>query len=321
MELVVMILAGFVGAALLGLVASWLFSRSVAAKVEKHMPPQGKMTTVEGGQIHWVDSGDGPPIVMIHGLSGNHHNFTHSATSKLSDSFRTIAIDRPGCGHARRDSNEGARLPEQARMIAEFLDREEIEKPLIVGHSLGGAVALALALDFPDKIAGLALIAPLIGAQSSVPPVFSGIDIANPGVRRFVAETLAVPTSIQQGARVVAAIFAPDKPPEDFRTRGGGLLSLRPQAFHASSTDLHAVPLDLPAQIERYAELKLPVGILYGDADPVLAPDFHIDCLRSVRPDCEIKRIDGAGHMLPVTHPEQVADLIRSVVARSSILA
>jgi pimeloyl-ACP methyl ester carboxylesterase len=299
------------------LVGLFVFSRFIASKVTRHLPPRGHMTDVEGGRIHWVEAGEGRPIVMIHGLSGNHHNFTYALTERLSDTYRTIAIDRPGSGHSTRETLDGARLPEQARMIVEFLDREGIEKPLIVGHSLGGCIALAIALDYPEKISGLALLAPLVDIETTIPPAFSGLGIAHAGLRRLVAETLAVPASIHKGAEVLSAIFAPDAAPADFSTRGGGLLSLRPQAFHTSSTDMHAVAHDLEAQIDRYGELDLPVGVLYGDADPVLNSTIHVGKMRTVRPDSEIEILTGAGHMLPVAYPEVAEGLVRRTALRS----
>ena len=121
----------------------------VGASAASASPRRGKMTKINGGRIHWVDEGSGQPIVMIHGLGGNLNNFTYSLTSELTNEYRVIALDRPGCGWSERDGIDQATLPEQARMIAEFIEAEGLGKPLIVGHSLGGAIAETLGAEPP----------------------------------------------------------------------------------------------------------------------------------------------------------------------------
>jgi pimeloyl-ACP methyl ester carboxylesterase len=303
--------AGLLVMAALALIGLWLFSKHASAKIIKTLPPVGRLVSVTGGQLHIVEAGQGRAIVMLHGLTGNLHNFTYAMTKPLSNDFRTIAIDRPGCGHSTRQNDELARLPQQARMIAELLDAEGIERPLIVGHSLGGAVALALALDFPERIGGLALIAPLTGLQTEVPSAFNGINVADPMMRRLIAETLAIPGAMLNGSRVAKAIFGPDGVPDDFGTRGGGLLSVLPSAYYTAATDIHAVPIDLAQQVARYKELTVPIGMLFGDADGVLKPETHINAIRDIRPDLELEVLENTGHMPLVSQAAATEAFIR----------
>ena len=128
------ILTLFIGLVLLALVALaglQIWSKMVARKVETAIPRIGEIATVTGGKIHFLDQGEGQTIVMIHGLAGHLQNFTYATTDALKNDFRVIALDRPGSGYSQRDSDELARIPEQARMIAEFLTAQGIEKPLI----------------------------------------------------------------------------------------------------------------------------------------------------------------------------------------------
>jgi len=310
MSIVGYILAILIVLVLLSLIGFWLFSRNVADKVKAAVPQNGDLTPVAGGVIHSVEAGEGPPIVLIHGLSGNLHNFLYSCVAPLARNNRVIVIDRPGCGYSKRDGVEQARLPEQARMIAEFLKIRGIEKPLLVGHSLGGAVSLALALDYPDQVGGLALISPLTAAQDGKPGVFNMLGIANPVIRKLVAETLAIPLSIRNGPKVVSAIFAPDEAPIDFQLRGGGLLTLQPEAFFAASTDFNAVSVDLSDQQARYGELKLPIGILYGDQDKVLDPDTHISRVKEACPEMELTRLPNTGHMPIVVETDKTVEFV-----------
>lgn len=303
--LVMVVLLGFAG-----------FTAMVAGKVSKAMKPVGAFQDVTGGRLHYVEKGEGPTLILIHGLGGNLHNFGYTMIDRLAKRYHVIAIDRPGCGHSERDSDDMARLPNQAAMIADFIRRKGLQKPLIVGHSLGGAISLRMAIDHPELLGGLAMLAPLTAIQESAPAVFNGLHAPNPAVRGLIANTFAVPASIRNGAAVVGTIFAPEPVPEDFRTRGGGLLSLRPVAFYAASTDMHAVPLDIAAQQDHYAQIKLPMGMLYGDDDAVLVADKHIEAIQSVQPDLHLVRMSGVGHMPLVTQPDTCEGFIDDMAKR-----
>jgi len=291
----------------IALFVAWRFSHQIAKKASAALPPKGHFTAVSGGRLHWMERGEGPPVVMIHGLGGNLHNFTYAMMDRLAAAgYRAIAIDRPGCGWSERDSDEQARVPEQARMIAEMLAKEGIDKPLVVGHSLGGAVSLALALNHPELVGGLALVSALIRAPQTPSEAFSGINIANPGTRRFIAETLAVPMSIRNGDKTLSIVFGPDAAPEDFRVRGGGLLSLRPNAFYAAATDMHAVGRDMDGLTGRLGEIAVPVGLFYGMDDRILSAREQIAVLTEALPDADVETVDGHGHMPPVIEPERL---------------
>ncbi|WP_339743678.1 alpha/beta hydrolase [uncultured Maricaulis sp.] len=294
-----------------------IWSHMVARKAEIAIPQIGDIATVKGGKIHFLDQGQGQPIVMIHGLGGHLQNFTYATTDALKGDFRVIALDRPGSGYSQRDSDEQARIPEQARMIAEMLEARGIEKPLIVGHSLGGAVALALALAYPNAISGLALIAPLAVLPEEGAKAFDPLKIANPVVRRLIGETLAVPMSIRKGDATLRFIFGPNKPPADFRLRGGGLLGLRPRAFVAASTDYVAVGTDMANVTARFSELKMPVGVLYGDADRILDASANLDALRAAIPQLDEEVLPGIGHMVQISMPDETEAFIRRMAAKS----
>lgn len=301
------VLVGIFLLIILALFIAWRFSHMVAKKASAALPPRGRFTAVSGGRLHWVEKGEGKPVVMIHGLGGNHHNFTYAMTERLAAAgYRAIAIDRPGCGWSERDSDEQARIPEQARMIAELLAQEGIEKPLLVGHSLGGAVSLALAVNHPDRVGGLALVSALVTPPDAPSEAFAGIDVANPAMRRFIAETLAVPMSIRNGAKTLEIIFGPDPAPDDFRVRGGGLLSMRPDAFYAAATDMAAVGVDMHAITARISEIKVPVGMFYGMDDRILSAPEQIAALQAARPDADIETMEGRGHMPLVIEPERL---------------
>jgi len=308
-----LIALGVLGTFALGL-AGW--SAYVGRKAEEMVPAEGKFVEVPGARFHYVDlnpEAEGPAIVMIHGLMGQLRNFSHSLAGRLAADHRVILVDRPGWGHS---SIEGARpgIVAQAKMIAALIEQLDLDRPFLVGHSLGGAVSLALALDRPDLVRGLALIAPLSQVVETAPAPFKGL-LAPPALRPVLAWTVAVPVGLRNGPRTAAAIFAPDPVPADFALAGGGALAVRPKSYMAGSFELRTVPAEMAALTARYGTMRVPVAILYGRSDAVLDPGLNGERTAAEISGATVELIHG-GHMLPVTHPAETEAWLRRVLHR-----
>jgi len=154
--------------------------------------------------------------------------------------------------------------------------------------------------------------------DSGLPPVFKGLDIASPRLRKLVAWTVAIPRSIARSGPTLAAVFGPEKPPADFGMRGGGLLSLRPAAFLAASSDLQALPAHLPAQQQRYRALRLPLGVLFGEDDRILDWRANGQALVDQVPEARLELI-AAGHMLPITQVDACVGFIEEMAQASGL--
>ncbi len=204
-----------------------------------------------------------------------------------------------------------------AAIVAGLIRALDLGRPVLVAHSLGGAVALATALEHPDVVGGLALVAPLTHPVDEVPDVFRSLDISSPALRRFVAWTLAAPVAILLGERPLAAVFGPEPVTPDFAVGGGGLLTLRPQHFEGASADLVAARAEMPGLPERYGAIDVPVGILFGTGDRILDPERHGCGVRSLIPGLKLELVEG-GHMLPLTQPDRVAALVRRVAREAA---
>jgi pimeloyl-ACP methyl ester carboxylesterase len=297
---------------------AFLFTAYMARKVEALLPPKGRFVDVPGARLHVreFDGGDpgAPAILLVHGLAGQLDHYTYGVTARLARRYRVIAVDRPGSGYSTRAPGTPADLRTQAAILAALIEHLALDAPLVVGHSLGGALALALALDHPRHVGALALVAPLTHMQDEVPPVFDGLTILSPLWRHLVAWTLAIPVSIKNSRAALDQVFGPEPVPHDFATRGGGLLGLRPGAFLSASDDLRALPDCLPAQQTRYGELDLPVTILYGRDDRILDPQAHGQALADKVRGARLELVEG-GHMLPVTNPEATAAFILAAAA------
>ena len=116
---------------------------------------------------------------------------------KLSGDYRLVALDRPGSGYSVRAPGAGAGLGEQARIVVRLIERLGLERPLLVGHSLGGTVALAVAIEHPQAICGLALLAPYTHYSGEVAPAFAPLHIAQPWKRWLISQTTAIPECVE----------------------------------------------------------------------------------------------------------------------------
>ncbi len=291
-------------------------TNSIAARAERMVPRIGSFVDVRGNRIRYVEKGQGQPILFIHGLGAQLHQFSGPLFPKLNG-FRLVAIDRPGSGYSVRARGASGRPTEQARVIAEVIDALALERPLVVGHSFGGAVALALAADFPGKVAGLALLAPHTRHSGIVPAAFAPIYVPSPFKRWLLSRTIWVPASLRYANQTLAWVFGPQRPPEDYMTAGGGWLGLRPSHVEGSSVDITDLGGDYPALERRYSTIMAPVGILYGTADKLLDHAEHGLKMKEHLPAAEIELLDGIGHMPQFSATDRTADFIRRMAARS----
>ena len=302
---------------LLSVIGLVWFTWNTKRGAEVAIPPQGRFVDLPGGRLHYTDEGAGPAIVMIHGLGGQMGNFTLALAPLLTGTHRVIVIDRPGMGYSDRAPDAPANPRAQAETVAALIDRLGLERPLVVGHSLGGAIALCLAMEHPNRTRGLALLAPLTQPPSGPIDAFKGLAITG-RVKRFVISwLLAIPMSIRTAPQVLEQVFGPDPIPDDYAVKGGALLGLRPAAFRNTSRDYLASGRDLRWMAGQYDELKVPVRILYGAEDRILEPDLHGRALVAKHPHIGLEVIAG-GHMLPVTHAETCARFIRDTEAAIS---
>jgi pimeloyl-ACP methyl ester carboxylesterase len=317
LTVVIGVLLALAVAAIIVALYLYLVTRRIARKAEKAVPPAGRFVTVDGNRIHYVEQGEGRPILFIHGLGGTHHHFLYPIFRNFGPGYRLIALDRAGSGWSTRGAGDDGRVPGQARAIHRFIETLKLEKPLVVGHSLGGAIALQTALDYPDDVAGLALISPLTHFGGGIPEGFRDLWIPSPWRRRLIAWTVSAPRALKNAPAVLDFVFGPQRPPVDYAVAGGAMLGLRPSHYYATSTDFVASGRDLRRLQARYGELRMPVGILFGDADRVLDFEQQGLAMEGKVKGLDLEIVSGIGHMLQYALPEQAVAFIRRIAARA----
>ncbi|SFP45435.1 alpha/beta fold hydrolase [Sphingomonas rubra] len=302
------------GAAAAGLAASALYTRASVERIERQVPADGTIVDVPGARVHYVDRGAGRPIVLLHGLGAQLRNFAYGVADALAADHRVILMDRPGSGYSTPTGDQPGIL-EQAAIVTAFIGALGLDRPLLVGHSLGGAIALGVATHHPDAIGGLALLAPLTQPAGAMPAPIAGAIRHGGAAREAFAELLGTPLAQATFGLRWGKIFAPEAVPADFATRGGAALGNRPMSVNAAMLDMASVDRDMAAIASRYGSIEMPVAMLYGREDQVVDPTVDGAHARSAIAGASLEMTEG-GHMLPVTHPQVSAAFIRTCASR-----
>lgn len=299
---------GVAGAALAGAAG---FNRLRSRAAEAAAPPMGDFIEVDGVRVHHVDQGAGDPVVFLHGNGVTLQDWQASGVLDLaSERFRVIAFDRPGFGYTERPRATVWTPAAQAALLHDALRELGVERPILVGHSWGTLVALAMALDHPDDVAGLVLISGYYfgTARLDVPLVFQP---AIPLIGDVMAHTISPLAGRLLLPAAAKASFAPA--PVDARFADMQGLMLRPSQIRATAAE---AALMIPAAIElsgRYGQLEMPVSILAGAGDRITHLDEHAEKLADAVQTATLRRFEELGHMLHYAKPADVIESIQAV--------
>lgn len=287
-------------------------------RAEAEWPPEGAFVEVDGTRVHYVEAGSGPPLVLIHGASGNTRDFTFDLVGRLSDRYRVLVFDRPGLGYTERLSPTGDSITAQADLLARAAAALGADRPMILGHSYGGAVALAWAVTRPDDVAGLTLTAAASNPWETGLGLYYTV-LSHPLGQRLVIPALTawVPDSVVDDA--IDGVFAPQSAPEGYHDHIGAGLTLRRVSMRANA--LHRATLldETTALQPRFGEIDLPVEIVHGTADTIVPIDVHSRPLSRQIPGANLTVLDGVGHMPHHSDPEASVAAIDRVRARAGL--
>lgn len=292
------------------------FTSKMDSSIESAFRPTGKLTPVEGGIIHWQKQGNGPSLVLIHGLLGNSNNFIDLAKT-LALHYTVYSVDRPGSGFSSRLKTTPASFEQQSKMLLEWMEKEGIKEASVAGHSMGGGIALRMAIDAPSVIKSVSLLCPLTTPLKGGAGPLSVLYIPNEFVRNSISKTIASPLRAKLGKKQAAQIFHPEPVPISFSVEGGGLLALHSRSFYEGSRDTVSAQGSLHRQQSFYGEIQCPVGVLYGEKDTILRPSEHIDAVTCSIDTAVQKIIPSAGHMIPITQPQICADFIVEIDSKA----
>mgnify|MGYP000470400354 CR=1 FL=1 len=310
----------FIAAALIAGSAAFVDRRiSVrSAAAEAAYPPTGQILQVRGRALHADVAGTGPDVVLIHGASGNTRDFTFDLAQRLAARYRVIVFDRPGLGWSDSAGEAGISPQGQADILREAAHQLGVQRPVIVGHSYGGAVAMAWALQDPDATAALVLLG---GATMPWPGGLGGwygLTSSRLG-RATVVPLVSAFAPLSRTEEAIASIFAPDPVPPGYAGYVGAGLTLRPGSLGTNARQVNGLRPHIVEMSQAYAQLSLPVEILHGTADTIVPADVHAIPLSALLPDAALTLLPGIGHMPHHADPAAVVAAIDRAAARARL--
>jgi pimeloyl-ACP methyl ester carboxylesterase len=302
-----------IGTALIGLAALAAANLVLGRRAERRNPPRGRFITVAGVRLHYLDRGAGPAIVLLHGNGAMSADFTASGIiDLLGRDYRIIAFDRPGFGYSDRPGGRAWSAGDQAALIGRALHMLGVPSAVIVGHSWGNLVALALALRDQSRTAGLVLLSGYFYPAGRWDVALLSYPVV-PILGDILCYTALPMLSRALLGGIAHRLFAPAPPATRFRQGFPIGLALRPGQLKATAADSALMLASAAALAPRYRELRIPVTIMAGPHDRIVEFEKHSPRLAAEIPDAVLHEVPEAGHMIHYTFPYRVAGAIRDV--------
>ena len=256
-------------------------------------PMEPSPETVGGGLFYTVSQGpaDSPALVLVHGAGGNHLHWP--AELRRLHGATVYTLDLPG--HGRSGGQGCDNIEDYTKATVEFLNTVGIGQPIIVGHSMGGATALTLALHFPTHVAGLVLMATgarLRVARAILEGIHSDFEGSVELITRFAWSLEAKPALTELGRQALLET-GPDVLFDDF-----------------TACDRFDV-------MERLGEIKIPTLVIAGTADQLTPPKFARFLAEHI-PNAHLVLVEDAGHMVMLERPLEVMEAVQEFLGKTS---
>jgi non-heme chloroperoxidase len=264
----------------------------------------------DGGTIHVVEGGSGPPVVLVHGVTLSVITWARQLAG-LSDRHRVIAIDQRGHGPSAAGS-DGYTLDRLGEDIVEVLHELDVEAGVLVGHSMGGMATMAAAINSPDRLAehigGLVLLDTSSHPLANVPVPPAVVDRFGARNERILARA---------GERGRPAISGDARLTWSMRMAYGSRPD--PAAIELGRTMMAAMsPASLGPLVraigsfklrDRLGAIDLPTRVVVGSRD-LLTPPRHARAIADGIPEAQLVVLPGAGHMVMLERPDELNALI-----------
>ena len=304
-----------------------LITQAGVVAIQRAYPAQGKMIEVAGATLHVVEIGPreaaGPPIVMIHGASSNLETMRQPLGELLAGNHRVILIDRPGHGWSTRARQEDSAPAIQGGMIEEALEKLGVGRAILVVHSWAGALGVRMALDYPQRVAGLVMLAPVAYPWRGGVGWYNKL-VTTPVIGPLLAYTITLPLGYLLTGPGARAVFLPQTMPPDFVSNTATPLLLRPRAFLANARDLMTLKAAVAEQAPRYGDIGAATVVITGDTDNTVSPNIHSRPFAAAVPNAKLIVLPGVGHMVQNAAPElvmrEVDAMIGGIARRTAAL-
>ena len=282
---------------------------------ERKNPPLGSFIECEGVRLHYIERGDsgGPSVVLFHGNGSLMQDLIISGlVDRLARHNRVLCFDRPGFGYSERP--RFARIwtaTSQAALFVKALDRLGVREPVVLGHSWGALVAIAIGLQDNYPVRGLVL------ASGYYFPtrrwdfwMMSGPAV--PVLGDLMRYTVAPVISWAMLPALLRKLFAPRSVPADFKERFPASMTFRPKQLRAAAEESALLIPEAERLQSRYSSIRCPVHIFHGTEDQLIEPEqarrLHLLLDRS-----DLHLVTDAGHMVTYADGGSIAQTIDSL--------
>jgi pimeloyl-ACP methyl ester carboxylesterase len=230
-----------------------------------------------------------PPVILIHGAGGTHLSWPPQIR-RLADE-KIYALDLPG--HGKSEDTARQSIDEYADDVIAFMKELKIHAAVIVGHSMGSAIALTLALKYPKQVLGLGLLGS--GPKLRVSPA--------------ILETAGNPNTFESAVEMVNGnCFCSETPQNLMELSKKIMLEIRPPVLLGDFLACNA--FDVTSQLEK---INVPTLIICGAKDQMMPLKFSVS-LRNGIANSQLHVLDNAGHMVMLEQPDAVADLLKQFI-------
>ena len=297
-------------AAIAGLLAvSAVVNHRLARQAERRNPPSGHILDINGVCLHCAEFGAGPALVLLHGNGSMIEDFTSSGlVAQAARDHRVIVIDRPGYGHSTRPRGQIWDAEAQADLIRVALHRIGVSRAVVLGHSWGASVAVALALKHPQVVRSLVLVS---GYYYPTPraDMLLLTGPAVPVLGDILRYAIAPVASRLLWPAILRKIFGPSPVPEKFRGFPKEM-AVRPSQLRASAAESALLIPVAGGAASRYPTLTMPVIIVAGTKDRLIDPAAQSERLHRALPRSSYHPVPGAGHMVHQTDTAVIVEAI-----------
>jgi pimeloyl-ACP methyl ester carboxylesterase len=280
------------------------------------LPLAREMRVVHGHRRAFVRAGSGPALLLLHGIGNNCQTWA-GVIDRLAERYTVIAPDLLGHGSSDKPRGDYS-IAAYANGMRDLLSVLDIEQATVVGHSLGGGIALQFAYQFPERCQRLALV----GSGGLGPELSAGLRAATlPGAELVVTALTGVSGPVRLGFQVMDRIghAAGWRRVRDLAEAGDALLALKDiEARRAFLRTLRGV-VDAHGQavtaLDRlYLADAIPMLVIWGGRDPIV-PAQHAQTVRTVVPSARIEMFPDAGHWPHLDDPDRFCELLLDFMA------
>lgn len=298
------------------ILATAALTRYLTTRAEANHFPGGKLLTVRGQKVHFIDEGSGPCVVLLHGNGSMIEDYEATTLIEtLARDHRVIVFDRAGFGVSTRESG-GTWTPErEAARLSAILEQLDVRNPVVVGHSWGTMVALSLALKDRAKVAGLVLLSGYYYPTTRL-DVALQTPASLPVIGPILRHTILPLMSRLNAPLVIKHMFAPMPVPLLFSRLYSVPMASRPTQLKSVADDTTTMPASAARLSQHYSEIETPVRIIAGADDKIVTTADQSVRLNRELPNSEIQILDGVGHMTHHARPDLVVAAVNELTPR-----